>query len=202
MSKYTYTFAAVLLSFVILGAGCSYNNTAEDTQNNESQHAQQMQKQENNQMQDEEDNSASMNTDNMDDTTSSDSSEDEMSDKENDESSTDSNEDSMETEGDSGDEQASEDMKVVEVSGTEYSFSPSDIEVEKGQKVKVKFTNTGKAPHDFRIPSLGVGTEIIDGGETDSFTFTAEEKGSYPIKFECSVPGHAQQGMTGELIVS
>jgi plastocyanin len=169
MSKYTYTFATVLLSFVILGAGCSSNNTAEDTQNNESPQAQQMQKQENNQMQDEEDNSDSMNTDNMDDTTSSDS---------------------------------SEDMKVVEVSGTEYSFSPSDIEVEKGQKVKVKFTNTGKAPHDFRIPSLGVGTEIIDGGETDSFTFTAEEKGSYPIKFECSVPGHAQQGMTGELIVS
>ncbi|MFB6181995.1 MAG: cupredoxin domain-containing protein [Candidatus Magasanikbacteria bacterium] len=92
--------------------------------------------------------------------------------------------------------------KVVEVSGTEYSFSPSKIRVKKGQKVKVKFTNTGSIGHNLVIPSLNVGSEVIGPGQTDSFVFTADKSGSYPIDFECSVPGHAQSGMVGQVMQS
>lgn len=89
--------------------------------------------------------------------------------------------------------------KTIQVSGTEYSFSPSTITVKQGQTVKVEFTNTGQIPHDLRIPDLGTGTQTIRPGQTDSFTFTASKSGTFPIQFICSLPGHAQNGMTGKL---
>jgi protein-disulfide isomerase/uncharacterized cupredoxin-like copper-binding protein len=89
--------------------------------------------------------------------------------------------------------------KTIQVSGTEYSFSPSTIKVEKGQNVKIEFSNTGSIPHDLKIPGLGAGSNVIQPGQTDSFTFTAPKSGSFPISFECSLPGHAATGMEGQL---
>ncbi|MFB6242200.1 MAG: thioredoxin domain-containing protein [Candidatus Nanosalina sp.] len=89
--------------------------------------------------------------------------------------------------------------KTIQVSGTEYSFSKTIIQVEKGQTVRIEFTNTGSIPHNLRIPGLGVGSETLRPDQTDSFTFTAPESGSYPIRFECSLPGHASNGMKGNL---
>ncbi|QKQ98372.1 thioredoxin domain-containing protein [Candidatus Nanohaloarchaea archaeon] len=89
--------------------------------------------------------------------------------------------------------------KTIQVSGTEYSFSPSTIQVKKGQTVKVEFRNTGSIPHNLRIPSLGVGSRVIQAGQTDSFTFIAPKSGTFPISFECSLPGHAANGMTGKI---
>jgi protein-disulfide isomerase len=91
--------------------------------------------------------------------------------------------------------------KTIEVSGTEYSFSPSTITVQKDQTVRVEFTNTGQIPHNLRIPSLGVGSQVIQGSQTDSFTFTAPEEGTYPINTECTLPGHAENGMVGKVVV-
>ncbi|MDY6761799.1 MAG: cupredoxin domain-containing protein [Candidatus Nanohaloarchaea archaeon] len=92
--------------------------------------------------------------------------------------------------------------KTVTVSGTEYSFSPSTITVEKGQEVTIEFTNTGQIPHNLKIPALNVGSDTIQAGQTDSFTFTAPESGTFPIDFECTLPGHASSGMTGTLQAS
>ncbi|MDY6778571.1 MAG: plastocyanin/azurin family copper-binding protein, partial [Candidatus Nanohaloarchaea archaeon] len=36
-------------------------------------------------------------------------------------------------------------------------------------------------------------------GQTSSFTFTAPESGTFPIQFECTLPGHAENGMTGTI---
>ncbi|MDY6770679.1 MAG: thioredoxin domain-containing protein [Candidatus Nanohaloarchaea archaeon] len=93
---------------------------------------------------------------------------------------------------------ASVDRRIT-VSGTEYSFSPSTITVEKGQTVKVTFTNTGSIPHNLRIPALGVGSSTIRAGGSDSFTFTAPRSGTFPIRFVCSLPGHSENGMRGRL---
>lgn len=89
--------------------------------------------------------------------------------------------------------------KTIKVSGTEYSFSPSTIKVEKGQSVKVSFRNEGSISHNLVIPDLGVGSEVIGAGRTSSFTFTAPKSGTFPIRFECTIPGHAESGMTGEV---
>lgn len=50
-----------------------------------------------------------------------------------------------------------------------------------------------------KIPSLGTGSKVIQPGQTDSFTFTAPKSGTFPISFECSLPGHAANGMKGQL---
>lgn len=89
--------------------------------------------------------------------------------------------------------------KTIQVSGTEYSFSPSTIQVEKGQTVAIEFNNTGSIPHDLKIPSLEVGSKVIEAGQTDSFKFTAPKSGTFPISFECSLPGHAANGMEGQI---
>ncbi|MDY6778702.1 MAG: thioredoxin domain-containing protein [Candidatus Nanohaloarchaea archaeon] len=89
--------------------------------------------------------------------------------------------------------------RTITVSGTEYSFSPSTITVKKGQTIRIRFTNTGRIPHNLRIPSLGVGSQTIRAGRTDSFTFTAPESGTFPIRFECTLPGHSESGMKGTL---
>lgn len=89
--------------------------------------------------------------------------------------------------------------KVIEVSGVKYSFSPSTITVKKGERVKVDFTNVGRVPHNLRIPSLGVGTRAISGGGSSSFIFTAPESGSFPVRIECTLPGHAERGMVGQV---
>ncbi len=92
-----------------------------------------------------------------------------------------------------------EDSRVIEVEGYGRTFEPDTIDVEVGETIEFIFSNTG-GTHDFVIPELGVGTEVISEGETDSFTYTFEEAGT--IDFECSVGNHAAEGMVGEIIVS
>lgn len=89
--------------------------------------------------------------------------------------------------------------KTVEVSGSEYFFTPRTISVEKGEKVKVEFRNTGGVPHNLRIPGLNVGTSALAAGQSSSFIFTAPKSGEFPLRFECTLPGHAEQGMVGKV---
>lgn len=89
-----------------------------------------------------------------------------------------------------------------EVSGTEYSFNPSQLTVPAGSRVQITFKNEGKIPHNWAIPSLGVTTRTINAGETDVVTFTApKEPTTAPIRSECTLPGHAERGMVGTLVV-
>lgn len=90
-------------------------------------------------------------------------------------------------------------IRVIEVEGYGRTFEPDTIAIEAGETIEFVFSNTG-GTHDFVIPSLGVGTEIIGEGETDSFTYTFEEPGVF--EFICSVGNHAAEGMVGEIIVS
>lgn len=92
-----------------------------------------------------------------------------------------------------------ETVRVIEVEGYGRTFEPDVIEIEVGETIEFVFTNTG-GTHDFIIPSLDVGTEVISEGETDSFIYTFEEPGSF--EFICSVGNHAAEGMVGEIIVS
>lgn len=85
------------------------------------------------------------------------------------------------------------------VEGKEYSFSPSSVSVNAGERVRVTFKNTGGAVHNFVIQDLGVGTRTISPGQTDTVEFTAPSSGTYT--FICSVPGHAIGGMLGDLLV-
>ena len=85
------------------------------------------------------------------------------------------------------------------VEGGEFKFTPSEITVKKGEKVKLTFKNAGTFPHDFTIADLAVATKRINPGEEDTVEFTPEVAGEY--EFICSVSNHEEQGMTGTLTV-
>jgi plastocyanin len=101
-----------------------------------------------------------------------------------------------ESEMDSGD---SANTRQIVVEGGNFYFEPNEIRVVTGETVEFVFENV-EGTHDFVIPELGVGTEVIQGGESESFTYTFDEPGTFD--FECSVGSHAAQGMVGSIIVS
>lgn len=95
--------------------------------------------------------------------------------------------------------QANAEPRIIAVSGDEYSFSPSSITVNKGEKVKVVFTNVGQNRHNWVIGGLNLSTRAIGSNETDTLEFTADATGSYEIF--CSIAGHKEAGMVGSLTV-
>lgn len=85
----------------------------------------------------------------------------------------------------------------INVSGSEFSFSPASINVKAGERVKITFRNIGQAPHNLVLEGLGITTKTIGGGQTDVVEFTAPAAGTY--SFFCSIPGHRSAGMEGSL---
>ena len=90
-------------------------------------------------------------------------------------------------------------IKEISVTGNEFLFTPKNIGVSKGDTVKIMFTNTGKYPHNFTISDLNVQTKTVSPGQSDTVTFTADKAGTFT--YMCTVPGHADKGMTGTLTV-
>jgi len=109
----------------------------------------------------------------------------------------------------------------VTVTMTEFGFEPNVINVSAGSPVELTLVNEGAVEHDFVIEVIQV-TNVSSSnsgdhhmatdehsefdlhtstaaGETSTLTFTPTESGTY--KIICSVPGHLDAGMTGELIV-
>jgi nitrite reductase (NO-forming) len=80
-------------------------------------------------------------------------------------------------------------------------FNPNTITVSPGAKVTLNVNNVGGAAHNFTAPSLNVGQPVdLPSGKTTAVSFTAPSAaGTYA--FWCSLPGHAEAGMTGAVVV-
>lgn len=89
-------------------------------------------------------------------------------------------------------------VKTFTVSGQNFSFTPNQITVNKGDKVKIVFQNSGGF-HDLVIDEFGVKTAQIASGASETVEFTADKTGSF--EYYCSVGSHRQMGMKGTLIV-
>lgn len=89
-------------------------------------------------------------------------------------------------------------VKTLTVEGKNFSFSPSTLNVNKGDKVTIIFKNSG-GMHDFVIDAYNVKTKQIGSGEQDTVTFTADKAGNF--EYYCSVGNHRAMGMTGKLTV-
>src|SRR3989344_40790 len=50
-------------------------------------------------------------------------------------------------------------VKEFMVEGTEFAMNPSTISVQKGDKVKITFKNSGTVIHNFKIDELGIATK-------------------------------------------
>jgi uncharacterized cupredoxin-like copper-binding protein len=98
---------------------------------------------------------------------------------------------------------------------TDFQFSPSSFTVPAGKEITLNISNSGAVLHNFIIMNLdtAAGTEFgdedlpnvywtleIPPGDASSTTFTApKEPGDYEIV--CSIPGHIQAGMNGNMRV-
>lgn len=87
---------------------------------------------------------------------------------------------------------------VIEVEGGAFYFEPDVITAKVGEPITITL-NSVDMSHDFVIDELNVRTQILPGGESETFTFTPGETGEF--EFYCSVGNHREQGMVGTLIV-
>lgn len=87
----------------------------------------------------------------------------------------------------------------VTVTAADLRFAPSTITAKAGEAVNVVVRNTDSITHDFTVPALGVHVVVQPGGAV-TFGVRPTVAGTYP--FLCTVPGHAQGGMTGTIVVS
>jgi uncharacterized cupredoxin-like copper-binding protein len=76
-------------------------------------------------------------------------------------------------------------------------FSLKEISVNKGDRVRIKVTNT-KGTHDFTLDEYGI-KEMTPLDKEVVIEFTADKAGEF--EYYCSVPGHRQAGQFGKLIV-
>ena len=86
---------------------------------------------------------------------------------------------------------------AVTVNAFDIHFDVGEIKASAGP-LKVTLVNHGAIEHDFKIDGTDMHLKA-NGGSTTSGTVTLS-KGTY--KFECTVPGHAAQGMKGTVVVS
>lgn len=89
--------------------------------------------------------------------------------------------------------------KEFTVTGSNFKFAPATMSVKKGDTVKITFNNSS-GTHDLRVDGYNVGTKVIQGGASETFTFVADKAGSF--EYYCSVGQHRQMGMKGTLTVT
>lgn len=80
-------------------------------------------------------------------------------------------------------------------------WQPDTIVVKGGDKVTLSIKNAGNTAHTFLSPALGVNSQQdVAVQKTTTVSFTAPSApGAY--QFWCNIPGHAEAGMVGEVIV-
>jgi nitrite reductase (NO-forming) len=87
----------------------------------------------------------------------------------------------------------------VELAMVDIAFEPAELTIAANTEVTINLPNHGALPHAFEIPEQGIASDEIAGGETTSVVVNLPP-GEY--QFICPVPGHADAGMVGTLIVT
>jgi uncharacterized cupredoxin-like copper-binding protein len=86
---------------------------------------------------------------------------------------------------------------TIEISAFDLGFDPSIVDVAEPGTYTVHFTNTGATLHDLTFD--GQPTHVAEPGEVVMFEVTIPDGGT---TFLCTVPGHADGGMTGTVTVA
>jgi len=83
--------------------------------------------------------------------------------------------------------------RVIEVSMTEFAFSPAPIEVNEGETITFVVTNNGVVDHEFRLAN----DELVEAHEHDSDHEDTDEMDNEMMSVLLLAPGK-----TGELVVT
>lgn len=87
-------------------------------------------------------------------------------------------------------------LGTLEIHSVEMGFKPATLHVAQPGRYTIKLINDGMIPHDIAFPH---GTKVVaNAGETKTIDVDIPAGG---LSFICSVPGHAQAGMKGEITV-
>ncbi|HRN50258.1 MAG TPA: cupredoxin domain-containing protein [Anaerolineales bacterium] len=78
-------------------------------------------------------------------------------------------------------------------------WSLHEIDIRAGQPVELTLRNEGALDHVFQIDDLDVQV-LLSPGDVEIITFTIKQPGV--ITFICSIPGHEEAGMLGQIVVS
>ena len=90
--------------------------------------------------------------------------------------------------------------EAIEISGTDFAFSPASVEVDEAGEVTLRLVNDGGMPHALEVEGGGVEEETDEVGPGETAELTVElEAGEYV--FYCPVGNHRDQGMEGTLTV-
>ena len=110
----------------------------------------------------------------------------------------------------------------IELDAADFIYSPASVKIPVGEPVMLTLRNTGVVEHDFVIEQIDVKSVLkkdsgsdahhahgeaenfdlhisAQPGDTSVLEFTVAESGTYI--FFCSVAGHKEAGMVGELTV-
>jgi len=93
---------------------------------------------------------------------------------------------------------SNEQVKIIQITGTNFVFSPNEIRIKKGDQVRIIFTSN-EGFHDWVIDVFNAATERVQSGQTTEIVFIADRAGSF--EYYCSVGNYRAQGMVGTLIV-
>ncbi len=88
---------------------------------------------------------------------------------------------------------------VIDVNMTEFAMSPMMPNVPTGD-VALRVTNSGTLVHNLTFKDGGLATRDLQPGESQTISVPNVEPGDMP--FICTIPGHAESGMTGMLMAS
>jgi len=83
------------------------------------------------------------------------------------------------------------DVKEFRITARQFSFTPGEIEVKKGDTVRLIITSAD-VPHGFAIPEYGI-NEVLMPGEIVSVEFIADKEGTFTAY--CSIycgTGHSE----------
>jgi len=110
----------------------------------------------------------------------------------------------------------------ITLNATDFAYTPVSVTVPVGEPVVLRLKNIGAVEHDFVVDKVTADVEVMQDsgsdahhahgaeanydlhfsaqpGETSVIEFTITEPGTYT--FYCSVAGHKEAGMLGELVV-
>jgi len=97
-----------------------------------------------------------------------------------------------------GAQEASPAANEIKVTAKKYEFDPSQIQVKKGDHVKLVITAVDH-DHGFKLDAYHI-DQVLKKGEAATVEFTADQAGTFP--FACShFCGLGHKRMKGELVV-